>query len=174
MLTQKHLRELLVYRDGDLIWSAKVYGHGGQKKGHVAGTVSDAGNGYLRRRIGIRGKIYMAHHLVFLYHHGFIPKQLDHIDRNPLNNRIENLRVADDSQQEANKKIRSDNKSGYRGVFWNKQKSKWHAKICKDKLHIDLGRFHSAESAAAAYNKAAKKLFGAFAYLNEIPKNEGV
>lgn len=158
------------YVDGDLVWKIRVHGYGGSKTGKVAGTLNRAGKNYVRRRIGINGCIYSAHHLVFLYHHGFMPDQLDHIDRDSLNNRIENLREADDTQQEANKSIRSDNKSGYKGVFWNSQKRKWHAKICKNKVHHDLGRFDSPEDAAHAYNKAAKRHFGKYAYINEIPE----
>lgn len=106
----------------------------------------------------------MAHHLVFIYHHEHLPKQLDHIDRNPLNNRIENLRAADDSQQEANKSLRADNKSGFRGVFWNSQKKKWHSKI----KHQHIGFYSNIIAAALAYNEKAKDIFGDFAYLNEV------
>ncbi len=164
MLTQALIRELFDYCDGELYWKIPVKGHGGQKMGKIAGTFRQAGPTYTRRVIGIFGYCYSAHRLVFLYHHGFMPEQLDHIDRNPLNNRIENLRTADDSQQEANKSIRSDNKSGFRGVFWNSQKEKWQAKI----KHEHLGFFIDPKEAAVAYNVAAREHFGEFAFLNSL------
>lgn len=94
--------------------------------------------------------------------------EVDHIDRDIYNNQKSNLRYATHSQNNANKPARIDNTSGYKGVGWNNAKNKWHAKIKVNGLHIHLGLFIDKNSAARAYNEAAIKYFGEFAYLNEI------
>lgn len=96
-------------------------------------------------------------------HHGYIPKYIDHIDRNPLNNDIDNLRECSQSQNLCNK---SSGKSKYKGVFFDKQTGKWRSKIKKNKISYCLGRHSNEKDAAMAYDKAAKKLHGEFAYLN--------
>lgn len=85
-LTQECVRSLFDYRDGELYW--KVSRGNGMKIGDLAGTVRT--DGY--RSIQINGKLYLAHRLIFLYHYGYIPKEIDHIDSNPSNNNISNLR----------------------------------------------------------------------------------
>lgn len=92
----------------------------------------------------------------------------DHIDRNRLNNQRENLRTCNRSQNLANKPKREDNKSGYKGVSWSKQNKKWTAQISKNRKIICIGHFDDIQKAAIAYNEAAKKYFGEFAFLNKI------
>lgn len=91
--------------------------------------------------------------------------EVDHKDRNQLNCQRSNLRPATHSQNGANK-IAPPNTSGYRGVYWNRAKGRFHAQIKKNKQTIYLGLYQSPEEAARAYDKAAKKYFGDFAILN--------
>jgi len=63
--------------------------------------------------------------LIFLYHHGYLPKFVDHIDGNKKNNRIENLREATKSQNAMNQKVSTRNTSGIKGVMWHKRDKKW-------------------------------------------------
>jgi len=93
---------------------------------------------------------------------------VDHINGNKLDNRRENLRIATRSQNNANKRMQSNNTSGYRGVNWHKQRGKWVAKIQVDRKSIHLGLYEKKEDAARAYNKAAVLYYGEFAQLNNI------
>ncbi len=87
--------------------------------------------------------------------------QIDHIDRDRLNNQRENLRPATNSQNRANSKINKDNVSGYKGVY--QRKRKWRAVIQFQSEKIHLGYFNSPEEASEAYQKAADYYFNEFA-----------
>lgn len=90
----------------------------------------------------------------------------DHIDHNGLNNQRVNLRIALPFQNQGNRLGNRLSKSQYKGVSWHKEKHKWQSKI-KTKVKIKhLGYFESEIDAALAYDKAAKEVFGEFAYLN--------
>ncbi len=95
--------------------------------------------------------------------------QVDHKDRNGLNNQRSNLRITIDQNQQ-NAGLRKDNTSGYKGVHWNKNRGRWQARIKFRSKHIGLGLFTDILDAARAYNKAALELFGEFALLNVIPE----
>ena len=71
----------------------------------------------------------MVHQVVFLMHKGYLPKIVDHIDGNIQNNAIENLREATKSQNSYNQKLRVNNKSGHRCVFWHKHHQAWFVKV---------------------------------------------
>mgnify|MGYP003509218698 FL=1 len=77
-------------------------------------------------------------------------REVDHADRNPLNNTVANLRMV-------NKKIGKKNKSGYKGVCWRKDKQMWHAQMSTNNRTRHLGYFNRKEAAAVAYNKALRK-----------------
>lgn len=118
--------------------------------------------GYVR--IGIRNMTYNAHHLAWLYCHGVFPTRcLDHVNGKPGDNRIENLREATTSQNAANKRISSKNKSGRKGVSLCPQTQKWFVQIRVNGRNMALGRYDKLEDAAAAYRTAAVKWFGEFA-----------
>lgn len=93
-------------------------------------------------------------------------EKVDHIDRNALNNRRNNLRLATTQQNARNQSISASNKTGYKGVMiidgWIK------AKITVNYRTVDLGRFATIEDAAIAYNHAAVERFGEYANLNPI------
>lgn len=127
------------------------------------------GGGYaLRSRDG-----KLMHRLILDAHKG---QQVDHANRNGLDNRRENLRFCDHSQNAANSRLATSNTSGYRGVIrhwppeWRRKgySPSWTARIQVHKKVISLGYYKSPESAAMAYNEAARKYFGQFAYLNEV------
>ena len=90
-------------------------------------------------------------------------EQVDHIDGNGLNNRRENLRIATAAQNQRNAKLRIDNTSGYKGVYFDKRKKKWRGLIKFNQKTIHLGSYATPEAAHEAYCKAAKELFGEFA-----------
>lgn len=88
------------------------------------------------------------------------PNTIDHIDGDPSNNRFDNLRVANGSQQKWNKGLGKRNTSGHRGVNWSR--GKWVAQIKIHRVQRYLGRFDTAEGASLAYEKAARELHGEF------------
>ena len=92
--------------------------------------------------------------------------EVDHKDHNGLNNQKYNLRICTHSQNVKNSSKRSDNTSGYKGVFWYKQTNKWAAGISVNNKRIHLGYFEHKEDAAKAYNIAAIEHHGEFAQLN--------
>ena len=163
------VRSLFDYRDGNLYW--KEYRSSSAQKGDLAGTVRNDG----RCQIGINGKKYKAHRLIFLYHYGYLPKFLDHIDRNPSNNSIDNLREATKSQNQWNRRsVESYNgkltSSGFKGVVFRKQSQKWQAQIQINGERKYLGIFDSEIDAAEAYNAAAIELHGEFVEINAVDK----
>lgn len=114
-------------------------------------------------------KLQYLHRVLF----GALPGEMvDHANRNPLDNRLCNLRLCTKSQNGANSKKRKSFYSRYRGVTKSKQKSHWKkpwiASIMSNRQRKHLGLFAFQEEAAPAYNKKAKELFGEFACLNEI------
>lgn len=159
MITQSRAKELFDYQNGDLIWKIARRGRNKIKAGSIAGFYG--GNGY--KSIGVDGKVYLAHRLIFLWNYGYMPKIIDHIDRNPKNNCIENLREATQSQNIINSKKSIANTSGYRGVYWHTQLKKWQAKIGINGKDKHLGLFNDPQKAYETYCEAAKQQFGDFA-----------
>lgn len=169
-LTQELLKELFDYQDGNLHWKV---GRQGRKLGVPAGTLKKSGY----RSIIINYKSYYAHRLIFLYHHGYLPEFLDHIDGNPSNNNITNLREATYRQNAMNqKKFDSMNgkptSSEYKGVCWFKRVKKWVSYIHINGKRKHLGYYDSEIGAAKDYNRAASKDRGKFARINNIGENK--
>jgi len=95
-------------------------------------------------------------------------RQADHINHNTLDNRRDNLRICTHQQNLRNQKSPSNTSSQYKGVRWHKTSKKWQAQIKINGKSKYLGSSDSEKEAALMYNKAAKKYFGEFAYLNVI------
>ena len=159
-ISVERVRELLDYdpASGLFHWKAK------SARRTIVG--SQAGypewNGYIR--IGIGGRIYFAHVVAWLLVHGDWPKsQLDHINGNRADNRIENLREATARQNARNRKTRRDNIARLKGVCVRPCKTKpYQAVICEDGRRISLGYFETKEAAHAVYCTAASNLFAEF------------
>ena len=161
-ITQKYIKSLFTYRDGNLYWRVSL--NRSIKIGSKAGSLKRIGY----YKIGINGKTYLNHRLIYLYHYGFIPKQIDHIDNNKLNNKIENLREITNSQNHMNQKSHKNSASKYKGVSWYKRINKWRVQIQINNKNKHLGYFDDEINAAKVYNKKAIELFGKYACLNEI------
>lgn len=91
---------------------------------------------------------------------------IKHIDGSHAQDRLSNLRIVSSSQNSMNQRLRRTNKSGYKGVRLHQSPNKWRASITSQGRCKDLGLFTTPESAALAYDKAAKELHGEFAKLN--------
>lgn len=110
-------------------------------------------------------------HRKILYMHNVIAYtplhlQVDHMDHVGTHNWIMNLRWATRSQQMMNRRWQSGTSSQFKGVYWYKALQKWKASIIFNYQHTHLGYFNDEIQAALAYDRAAKELFGEFAYLN--------
>ncbi len=156
MITQSKLLNAFDYRDGQLIW--KIARPRGVKPGDVAGRINKIN--YVI--VGFGGRKYLAHRLIFMWHHGYIPEYIDHIDRNPLNNKIENLREATNSQNQANISHNKRNTSGFLGVSWESRKNKWRAQLRVKGKSVHIGLFDKPEEAYLAYCKVKYQHFGEY------------
>lgn len=134
-----------------------------RKKGYYASWL-DFSSGYYR--LSFYGKHYLEHRVIYELLKGTFEGDLDHVDRNKLNNKIENLRLCTRPQNVVNSKARSDNKSGYKGVVWHRASNKWQAQTMVKGKRIHIGLFSDLEDAALAYDNAVKRLHGDFAVLN--------
>jgi len=93
-------------------------------------------------------------------------EEVDHKNRNKLDNQRHNLRPATRAQQAYNRSKHKITTSPFKGVYWDKQKNKWHARIKLNRKFIHLGFFASDADAAKAYDEAAYIYFGEFAATN--------
>jgi len=97
---------------------------------------------------------------------------IDHKDGDPFNNRKDNLQIISIQYNNIKKRAQSNNTSGYRGVYWNKRDERWEAEIMFNRKKFCLGHSLSKREAAKMYNDKAVELFGNFAILNKIGKDE--
>lgn len=113
--------------------------------------------------------LYMER-IVWEYHQGPIGKGLviNFKNENGLDNRLRNLRLATHAQAIWTQKARTGYTSEYKGVWWHKKNEKWISRIRRGGKQLHLGYFENEKEAARAYNKAALKYFGEYAWLNEI------
>lgn len=158
-ISAEEARQLLDYNPetGTFTWRV---GRGRARAGGIAGT--PYGRGYTR--IQIYGKHYYSHRLAWLIIHGVWPaKYIDHINGDPLDNRLSNLRLATRAENRRNTKRQSNNTSGLKGVIFDKARGKWQARIKIDGYNRHLGYFTAPEEAHAAYCKAAREHYGEFA-----------
>jgi hypothetical protein len=156
--TREEIKEIFDYHeDGFFLW--KVRNSNRIKIGDKVGG-KPGQNGYLYTYVS--KKKYLVHRLVFFWHHGWVPEQLDHHDRDRTNNRIANLRPADDSQNQSNRGMHPKNTSGFRGVSWSYRAGKWAAKIRFQGKQYHLGVFANPEDASKIYELKAQELRGEF------------
>jgi len=121
--------------------------------------------GYAARSAGGRKNKHMIymHSIICPAPDGF---ETDHIDRDRLNNQIENLRVCTRAENTRNKSISERNTSGYAGVSWCKDRQKWLAYIFINGKSKYLGRFEDVIEAAKKRDEYSKKHYGEYAVLN--------
>lgn len=149
-LTQEAVTDAFVYSpDTGIVSWRKRKPH----KNKVNGLGHADKQGYLS--VGFKGRQYSLHRLIWLYVYGYWPKgEIDHINGNNQDNRLCNLREVSPSENQHNRRICKNNKSGFAGVSFDKQTGRWYACITVNSRRINLGRHSSPEAASDAYLKA--------------------
>lgn len=152
-LTQERVKELFDYDSESGILYRKFKSGNRKPCGHKP----KSSHGYGAVKMG--EKMYLTHRVIWLWQYGSMPNgEIDHIDQNKMNNRIENLRVVSASENMHNRGLRRDNSSGYPGVYWSKRHKKYKAQIRINNKKIYLGYYNTAEEAFEAYKRAKMEL----------------
>jgi hypothetical protein len=160
MITQEKLKEIFTYNpDGKLVRNISTARLA--KVGDIAGNY-DKKLGY--NRVSINGKSYLLHRIVFLYHYGYMPKILDHINGIKTDNRIENLRPASQEENSRNRCKNNNNASGYKNVSWHNQHKKWAVTMHLNGKKKHFGYFEDIELADLVAQEARVKYHGQFAH----------
>lgn len=153
MITQEFIKSVLNYDEntGKFTWI---------KNGKSAGYIQK--NGYVR--FNFDNKHYRGHRLAWLYMYGEYPEShIDHINGNPSDNRICNLRLCTRNQNMQNRKVNKNNKIGIKGVSWNKAINKWHVQIGLNGKVKHIGYFDDLEFAELVSVEARDKYHKEFA-----------
>lgn len=169
--TPEQLRELLRYEPntGKLFWKERplsMFSTGrhcnvwnARYRDKEAFTATD--EGYKQGTIFY--KRYKAHRVAWAIHYGEWPNgQIDHVNRNRSDNRIVNMRIATNAQNQWNVAVRKESAIGFKGVVKSRGGNGWYARISVNGVRKNLGYFFDPEDAHAAYCKAAKKYHGEF------------
>lgn len=117
--------------------------------------------------IKLNRRTYKLHRIVFLCHHGYYPKYINHIDNDKTNNDINNLQEFTKTQCAMNSNLNKNNSSGYKGVYFSKLVNKYKAQFQINGKSQSLGYFNDPVEAARAYDEMAIKHFGEFARTNK-------
>lgn len=166
-VTQEYALEAFEYdkETGKLYWKVRPQSHFRTARGRntrnarYAGKEAGCINKFGRVEVRVGLLCWLAHRLIWLMHTGELPKIIDHIDRDPTNNRIENLRVCTHSENLINSRKRAAGKiAGVREV----RPGTWVARMKVEGKQIHLGRFDSREEARQTYEKCVREKFGEF------------
>lgn len=156
--SKEYLNCLFKYDDGKLFWKVS---RRGAPHGKQAGTKSKKQQ---YRTITIDFVPYLEHRIIWIMFNGEIPehKMIDHFNQVKDNNKIANLRLATNQQNQFNCKINSKNKSGFTGVYFNNKSKKWRAFITVNRKAKRIGEFENIQDAVDARNDFEQKLHGEF------------
>lgn len=168
MITQSQLKKLLHYNPETGVFTWLERDNNKRFNALCAGNIVGAicPNGYLIT--SINNKSIRLHKLAFLYMEGRIPRYVDHKNRNKSDNSWDNLRECTASESAHNTGLKPNNKSGFKGVRWNKQCGKWQAVVKLDYKQHHVGLFATPKEAALAYDAKAIELHGCFAQTNKM------
>ena len=153
MITQDILQLYFIY-DSATGWFTNRFSRGRAGKGARAGSPS--GHGYRKLSVGYE-KIY-EHQAAWLYTHGVVPTEIDHINRNGDDNRLANLRSCNRTQNNVNRR----EPHSLRGAYYHLRSDKWYSKIQVHGKVIFLGNYTTAEEAHVAFEAAHLKYHGEF------------
>jgi len=157
MITQERVKELFYYQRGYLIRRVRAGSRG--VLGDVAGFLHPNGYTY----IAVDNNKYFAHRLIWLYHYGYLPKELDHKYGKEIGDYLWNLRPCTSSQNSHNSKTPLTNTSGVKGVCWDKSRLLWFVRIKLNGKTKFLGRFNNIKEAAKVISASRVLYHGEFA-----------
>ena len=143
-------------KNGSLYWRSN-------RKAALVGQRAGADHVKGYRQIYYDGKYFLEHQLIWAMKYGYFPKQLDHINSNKQDNRIENLREATNSQNQKNTKTRSTSKSGVKNVHWVGRDKKWAVQIYVDGVKRSFGNYYDIAYAKFVADFIRYKHFGKWA-----------
>lgn len=155
------------FEKGEMRWRRKETNR--VKVGKIAGYT--AKNGY--KSIRIRGELFLCHRIFWKAFTGKDPVQgIDHIDGNPSNNCISNLRESTQQQNILNRVVDKSSASGLKGISFHKAMRKWHARVCLNGKIKNLGYYEDPMEAHKAYIRGSKELHGEFSVFNRPSSSE--
>jgi len=161
-----NILEIVMMRYNDAISSLSINSLGEVCRVDGEDLNLNISSGYLY--LNIKGQNIAIHTAKYWLINGYTDKEIDHKDRNRLNNSIKNLRAVSRADNCKNVGIPITNTSGFKGVTWNKRAGKWHAQIRSDKKRYYLGLFDDIKDAAEAHDKKCHELHGEYAVTNKM------
>ena len=153
-MSLEFLKEKCIYKEGKLFWSVR---NGRVNKGDEVGYQRP--NGY--RIMTIKGQYMYVHRAIFLLHHGYLPECIDHIDGNPFNNDINNLRESTKAENNCNRSAGHANKSGHKNIHF--RAGKWRVQITSDGKTKSFGDYFDINVAKFVADSMRYALHGKFA-----------
>jgi len=158
-MTHDLAHQIFDYKDGQLFWKVD-FRH--IKAGTVAGTKDKR-----YASVKYKGKKHLTHRIVFLMHHGYFPEMVDHINSNTFDNRIENLREANATQNAQNRPVISRSKTGVANVIWVPEHEKYRVRLSVNGSRKCFGYYDYLETAAVIAEQARQQHYGSFVYKGE-------
>lgn len=178
------LRQLLRYEPetGKLFWKVRDRAWFPSGRAHSSWNARYAGaEAFIKKEsfghlVGcVLGKLYKAHRVIWVIVHGEEPAgMIDHVNRDPGDNRANNLRIATYQQNSFNSTKRRGATSKFRGVYFHRVTGKWAATIRDGSTHRHLGLFDTEERAAMAYDSIAVNAHGDFASMNNVAERQAM
>ncbi len=156
-MTYDEAHRLFEYRDGALYWRVKPCRR--DPVGMKAGYVDSRGYAtvvYKRKR-------HYLHRVVYLMHNGVLPSEVDHIDGDKTNNRVENLRACTHSQNGQNRFVQSNSKSQVKNVSWSSARKKWVVYASINGKNTNFGGYEDIDLAELVAAEVRSKYHGVFA-----------
>lgn len=159
MITQSQVAECFEHRDGKLYWKKVAHPNKQYLVGQEAGSIHKTGY----RHVTWMNKIHKVHRLIFVLVHGYLPKEIDHINGDRADNRIENLRPVTRSENQCNRLALANNTSGHPGVSWHKKSKAWVVRVMKNGKTVYQHYFKDLELAGLVATEARSLYHGTYA-----------
>lgn len=158
-MNQKLISECFEHCDGKLFWKKVAHPNKQYLVGQEAGSIHQTGY----RHVTWLGKVHKVHRLIFLLEYGYLPPEVDHINGDRQDNRIENLRPANRSENQCNRGALASNTSGYPGVTWHKASKAWVVRVMKNGKTVVQQYFKDLELAGLYASEARSLYHGIYA-----------